>query len=57
MDVLRPVVVDTNMQLGGLSDMQKMVVRDVLIIGGKVQDVVLEDVRHVSIMIYYCTIT
>ena len=36
--------------------MQKMVVRDVLIIGGKVQDVVLEDV-HVSIMIYYCTIT
>ena len=46
MDVLRPVDMDSNMDVGGLSDMQEMVVRDVPEVLAQEDHVVLEEIVH-----------
>ena len=43
MDVLRPVDMESNMDIGVKSDMQEMVVGDVMEVLAQVEDVVLEE--------------
>ena len=54
-DVLRPVDMESNMDIGVKSDMQEMVVGDVTEVLAQVEDVVLEEL--VQDEVYYCTIT